>query len=98
MPKAIPQADIDAEIAALEAQIPRVRPESAFGDKHPDAIRAQIAVLREQLDEEEIDDRAEDEEWEDNVKDAALEAYKFWNGEPLDDTDTLSEAWEALCS
>ena len=55
--KAPTKKQVAAEIATLEKLKPRVRPSSMFGDDHHAAIDAQLVVLRERLDSDEIHKR-----------------------------------------
>jgi hypothetical protein len=96
------QEQIDAEIAKLTEQAPRLG-RSAFGDNHADACRAQIEVLKEGLDEAAIDDKradmadeaqAEDDSlWADNVVQAACDARDWREG---DSDDAPSDGWKSL--
>lgn len=92
----LPQSEIDAEITALKGQVKRVRELTAFGENNREAVEAQIEVLEEQLDEDEIEERAEENDWSEHVKDSALEAWRFWTGEEMEDGKP-SENWEPLC-
>lgn len=48
---------IEKEIKALEAVRPNVRPYSMFGDNHLAALDAQLEVLEDNLDEDDIFDK-----------------------------------------
>ena len=89
------QAKINAVIARLKEMKPGVRRTSAFGDDHHRAINAQVEVLTQNLSEDDIYDR-----WSsvDNVKDAALEARAWIDGEsdPLLDGANPAEGWTEL--
>lgn len=52
--------EIEAEIESLRYLAPRINPLSFFGDDNRTAVDAQIEVLSELLDEDEIDERHDD--------------------------------------
>lgn len=86
---------IDAEIAALNEMKPSVRHRSAFGDDHHEAIEAQLSVLRERMDSDEIYAAWGDEdadEFAQNVLDEALAARDWLIG----DEPAPSEGWACL--
>ena len=90
---------VTAEIKKLETMKPNVRRTSAFGDNHHDAIDAQVKVLTEGMDEEEIYaewENEDDYEQNRNIIDAALEATHWRDGE-ADDDKSPSENWKELC-
>lgn len=88
---------VEKEIAALLKLRPKVLHRSAFGDDHHAAIDAQVTVLKDRLSESDIWDLAEAEGWADNVRDAALLAWEWRTGMPLDDGQTrLVEQWQEL--
>ena len=85
-----------AEIKALEDIKPKVRKMSGFGDDNHSKIDAEIAVLKEDLDEDAIYDRwPADDEGGDNPAelDSALGARRWMDGE--EDTG-LAESWEPV--
>lgn len=88
------QADIDAEIADLKAIKPKVRQFSMFGDNHHAAIDAQVEVLEKDPPEEEIHENADSEGWPDNIRDAAIEARHWLDGEF--EYPHLVDAWKEL--
>lgn len=80
------QEQITAEIAKLREIKPRVRRSSAFGDDHHAAIDAQVEVLEDRMDEDQIYDRSEMAEddigfYSENTRDQALEARRWMRGE-----------------
>ncbi len=82
---------VQQEIATLQEIKPRVRRRNFFGDDNHAAIDAQIAVLKNGLDEDAID-----AQWSDNehTLDSALEALAWRNGEDVDSLeDGLVAAW-----
>jgi hypothetical protein len=83
------QHQITAEIEALREQVKIVRKVSAFGDDNVAAIEAQIKVLEENYDEDDIDDFIGDDQ-----QDAARDALAWMDG---DEGESPSESWEPLC-
>ena len=87
------------EVARLDRVKPRIRQRSAFGDDHHDAIDAQVDVLRNNLDWDEIwsrhEDRDESDAWTESVRDAALEALAWRDGDrdvsPADDWEEMAD-------
>ena len=71
--------EIRIQIAALKNIRPKVRPHSAFGDNHLDAIDAQIKVLDKEMDADDIQDEFESEGL--NVLTAALDARQWLDDE-----------------
>ena len=82
--------EVDKMIADLKEIKPKVRKTSMFGDNHHNAIDAQIRVLEEDLDEEDIND----EVWEDNVVESAMAAREWLDGEETE--FGLLEDWKSL--
>lgn len=99
MPKQPPKTkeEVKAEIQALRDAIPKTRRTNYFGDNLHDAIRAQIAVLEDDLDEGAIyDDFSDAENEEDrNELDAALDALAWREGEEREDAEhnSLAAGW-----
>jgi len=83
--------EIQKQIEGLEKIKPKVRETSAFGDNHHDAIDMQINVLKEDLSEDEICEGGE----ADNVRDAAISARQWLDGEYTDYDDLIS-SWKEL--
>jgi len=84
--------EIVAEVATLKTMKPTVLKSSAFGDNHHNAIDAQVEALEMRKGEDEIYDELADEA--DNVRDAALEAVRWMEGESEDGAP--SENWKSL--
>ena len=87
---------IDDEVVRLRYIVDNLtRAESNFGDDHASAINAQIQVLNERLDNDEVHEKyGEDtEDFADNVFDAAMDAQGWMHG---DTTDLPSDGWEGL--
>ena len=101
------QKQIEAEIAALQAVKTKVPQRTKFGDSNRDGIEAQIEVLTHNLKEDAIWDRShtEDEDdsrreddslWKESVRDHALDARRWLDGESEDGAP--SEGWKPLCA
>lgn len=90
---------IDNEIVKLADMRPNVLKSSIFGDNHHDAIYAQIEVLEQRLDVYDVYDRFlsieedEDNGYPANVRDAAIEAASWMEGE---EENSPSEGWKEL--
>lgn len=91
MKKPPTDAQIKKEIKKLKEMKPKVRQFSAFGDDHHAAIEAQIQVLEEDMELEEID-----EEFSGNhhSRTNAEDARSWLDGEY--EEETLSGEWESL--
>lgn len=81
---------IAAEIAGLQELKPEVPEFTAFGDSNWDAIDAQVAVLKGDLTEDDIEDAWEDEHTYEN----ALTARQWLNGEL--EGGGLVDDWQTL--
>ncbi len=84
---------IKAEIAALKEIKPRVRKTSTFGDNHHDAIDAQIEVLENRWDDDQIEENYPDEG---NVRDAAFDARNWLQGDG--DSESIAADWKSLAT
>jgi hypothetical protein len=87
--------EIEAEVEKLKEMEPNVRQFSKFDDNRA-AIRAQIEVLEEALDESEIFDRFEDADDPDapnSIMEAAQEALRWMEGE---EDEAPSLGWKHL--
>jgi len=85
------QTRIAKEIADLQAMKPKVKPTSAFGDNHHNAIDAQIRVLSGDIPVEDFDEEFEDAE--SNVVDAAQGALDWMDGTIQENP---AESWKDL--
>jgi hypothetical protein len=87
------QEEIQKEIEALKAVRPNIVPISLFGDDNLAALDAQIQVLEEGMDIDDIWDEWWDDEEDTYVREAAEEAVNWmeWWRDP-DDGD-LAESW-----
>jgi hypothetical protein len=85
--------EITDEIQKLEAIKPKISVGSDLDDYHHSVIDAQIRVLREDMDEEEIADVFDDE----FIKANARQAF-FWchDEKDMEDLDAPSEGWKRL--
>ncbi len=82
---------VEEEIKELRRLLPKVVRRSLFGDDNHAAIEAQIRVLEERLDEDDIDDEFDDE----YVRSNAQEAFNWRTGEEADAEDP-SSGWSVL--
>ena len=88
------QDQIDEQIKWLmdnKRQIPQT---TAFGDDNWAKIDAQIAVLKEVMDEDEVADKLDNGDWTESEAEAAREAVA-WRDDG-DDSAQPSEAWSSL--
>lgn len=94
MAKPTPE-QVAQEIAALQEIKPKIRRHSFFGDDNHEAVDAQIAVLENLYDEDEVYERYEDPDNPDdrNVLDSALEAVYWLEGQT---EQSLVEGWQSL--
>lgn len=92
MSEAPSEARIEQEIEALVKMKPTVLRRSGFGDDHHAAIEAQIEVLRERMDQDDVDDNYADAE--DNVRSSVQDAFAWLQGEH--ESEALTDDWESL--
>ena len=85
------QDEIEKQITALKEVRPKVRPYSYFGDDNLAALDAQIKVLEEDLDDDEIYDEWPGEESEINIRGAADKARNWIDGGS--ESDDLATDW-----
>ena len=84
------QKEIDAQIAALNEVRPRVKPYSFFGDDNLAKLDAQVRVLEEDLDEDDVGEEwPEDDEMD--IRTAADDAVTWRDGES--DIENLADDW-----
>lgn len=88
------QAEIDAEIKALEDVLPKVPARSFFGDDNRSAIRVSMRVLKDNMSEDDIYDRYGDSA--DNVLEEALGARHWLDGDYDGEFGSPSKEWEQL--
>ncbi|KKN26364.1 hypothetical protein LCGC14_0875490 [marine sediment metagenome] len=84
---------ITKEIEALKTIRPNVRPTTFFGDNNLAALDAQIQVLEEYMDEDEIWDEWPEEERDEYVRSSALHAFDWTNDDEDPDDGSLAEDW-----
>src|SRR5574337_583637 len=87
--------EIQRQVAGLRVLKPRVLRRSMFNDDHHAAIDAQVEVLEDDLTEDAIYNRSDEdaEGWPDNVRDAALAARQWLDGE-YEDYPDLVDSWK----
>lgn len=85
---------IQSEIKKLTKMKPKVRHFSAFGTDNQAQIAAQIDVLKNDLDNDEIFDKYDHSGTDEEILGVALDARSWLDGEY--ENETLSEDWESL--
>ena len=86
------EKQIQKEIEALKAIQSNVRPTSMFGDDNLSSVGAQIVVLEEAMDEDDVYDRYDRTSSSEYILDAAMTAVDWMNDE--EDPDCEGLAWE----
>ncbi len=89
------EQEITREIRELWEMKPNVCRTSVLGDDHHAAINAQMTVLNERLSEDQVHDRADDENWADNVRDEAVAAARWLAGQ-VSEHQRLVDGWKRL--
>jgi len=87
------QAEIESQIKRLIAIRNKIKPFNIFGDSNLDKLDAQIRVLEENLDSEEVWDIWSSEE-DEEVRISAEEAVRWQNDES--DIEDLAADWPML--
>lgn len=106
MSKKPTEKQINEEIKKLTEMKPYVRRRTLFGDDNHEGIDAQIKVLMKPMDNDEIfdewpeqgehdDDSDSDVDENESVRDHALQAFEWLEGES---EESLSESWAPLDS
>lgn len=90
------QEEIKKEIEALKAVRPNVRPYSMFGDDNLAAFDAQVEVLEQDMDDDEVSDRFDCSGIPENVMSSAFHALDWINGEEDFDGGSLAEGWSPI--
>lgn len=85
------QKEINVEIEALKTVRPKVQSCSMFGDDNLAAVDAQIGVLENGWDDDDIYDRHDHADSSEHVLDAALEARQWVDG--TSESDSLATDW-----
>jgi len=84
------QKEINTQIAALKEVRPKIKPYSFFGDDNLAKLDAQVRVLEEDLDEDDIwEEWPEDEEFD--IRTAADNTVAWRNGDS--DVENLADDW-----
>lgn len=79
--------EIKKQIKALKSVRPNIVPRSAFGDNNIARLDAQVKVLEENMDEDEIWDK-----WSDmDIAQCAIDALQWMEGDS--EIDDLAEDW-----
>ena len=91
MSKMPTKPEIAEELEKLNGQLSRVRAFSSFGDDNKAKIKAQIAVIENGWDEDDIYLEVPEAHQGD-----ALEARAWLDGQATD--GSCSESWEGICS
>ena len=84
---------ITKEIEALKTVRPKVRPTSMFGDDNLGGVDAQISVLEQDFDDDEIYDVYDRTSSSEYILDAALVARQWMDGEEDPDCEGLACEW-----
>ncbi len=84
---------ITKEIEALKTVRPKVRPTSMFGDDNLGSVDAQIQVLDEYLDEDEIAELFDHADSSKYILEAAQAARQWMNDEEDPDCEGLACDW-----
>ena len=88
------QKEIEKQITALKEIRPKVRPYSVFGDSNLDKLDAQIKVLEEDMDSDEVYDEWPGEEKDMETRMAADDAIAWRDGES--EIEDLAADWPLL--
>lgn len=83
------QEDIKDEIEALKAVRPKVKPHSIFGDDNLAMLDAQVDVLENNLDPDDIYDKYDHTDASEYVLEGALEANNWRDG--YSESNSLAE-------
>jgi len=83
--------EIQTEIKALKAVRPKVRPYSAFGDNNLEQLDAQVDVLENNLDNNEIYNKYDRSQYSEETVSAALDARQWIDGES--EVESLAEGY-----
>ena len=81
------------EIKALKTVRPNVRSTTMFGDDNLAALDAQIDVLENYLDEDEIYDKYDCTQYSEYILDGAICARQWIDDEEDLDDNSLAESW-----
>lgn len=84
---------IKKEIEALKTVRPNVRPRSMFGDDNLAALDAQIAVLLDNMNDDDIYDVYDRTSSSEYILESAIAARQWVNDEEDSDSGGLAEGW-----
>ncbi len=79
------QEQVDKQIELLKEARPKVRPYSAFGTDNLEGLDAQVRVLGEDMDSDDIWDRWDRDEEDMNTRSSAEEALAWLDGDSSQD-------------
>lgn len=88
------QKEIDEQVEKLKAIRPKVKPYSFFGDDNLDKLDAQVKVLEEDMDGDEVWDEWPEEESDMNTRMSADDAINWRDGES--EIDDLAKDWPLI--
>lgn len=81
--------EVKKEIEALKAVRPKIVPRSIFGDDNLAMLDAQVNVLEDDMDDDDIYDRYDHADVSEHVLEGAIDARRWINGES--ECDSLAE-------
>ena len=84
---------IKKEIEALKTVRPNVRPTSMFGDDNLSSVDAQITVLEENMDDDDISDKFDRTSSSEYILESALAARQWIDDEEDPDCEGLACEW-----
>ena len=87
---------IEAEIAKLKQLRPLIPSRTFFGDSNLEKINAEIEVLEEDMEENEIYDKFEDRENPDSSCDLVSAAHYAWQWLRGEEKESMSSQWKPL--
>lgn len=85
------QEEIDKQVKKLKAIRPKIKPYSFFGDSNLDKLDAQVKVLEEDMDSDEVWDEWPEEESDMEIRMSADDAVSWRDGES--EVNDLAEDW-----
>lgn len=88
------QKEIDAQIKSLKAVRPKVRPVSGFGDDNLAKLDAQVKVLEDDLDSDDVWDEWPEDEGDMEIRMSADDAIAWREGDG--ESDDLSKDWPLI--
>ena len=88
------QKEVDMQVAALKAIRPKVKPYSHFGDSNLDKLDAQVKVLEEDMNSDEVWDEWPRDEADMEIRMSADDAVSWRDGES--EEDDLAKDWPLI--